>query len=86
MLTVDDVQVPVQVEFGEFTPCEGPQWGGLLRDVPKGLAAAMCQGAEARLYVPGGQECTVYPAGLPRTVTNERVLLPFLGEGPIPAG
>lgn len=46
----------------------------------------MCQGTDARLYVPGGQECTVYPAGMPRTDANERVLVPFLGEGPIPAG
>ncbi|WP_160159918.1 hypothetical protein [Streptomyces sp. SLBN-31] len=53
--------------------------------MPRWLAAAMCQGENARLRLPGGQERTVYPAGMPRTDAHERMLVPFLGEGTPPA-
>jgi hypothetical protein len=83
VLTVGEALV--EVDFGELTPTDGPQWGGLLHDVPRELAAAMCQGADARLLFDDGQERTVHPAALPRMDAYQRALVPFLGEGPLPA-
>jgi hypothetical protein len=46
VLLVGNAQIPVEAELGELTPVEMPQWGGLLRDEPKRLAAAMRSGQE----------------------------------------
>ncbi|MEU0119041.1 hypothetical protein ABZ137_36540 [Streptomyces bobili] len=79
-------QIPLYAELGELTPAEVPQWGGLLRGVPEGLAAAMQPGQEARLRWPDGQERRVRLGGESLVDDQGRLIVAFLGEGPPPAG
>ncbi|MFJ9729583.1 hypothetical protein ACIRP3_43380 [Streptomyces sp. NPDC101209] len=84
LLIVGEVQMPVEVELAELASAGDLEWGGLLRDVPEGIAAAICRGEDARLHLPDGQEHQVHPAGTPRKDTEKRLLVPFLGEGTTP--
>lgn len=86
VLVVGDEQVPVEAELGELTPDGSGQWGGFLRGVPVRLATAVHQGQDARLRLPDGQERGLRPAGVPRMDSQGRLVVPFLGEGTIPAG
>ncbi|MFJ9729575.1 hypothetical protein ACIRP3_43335 [Streptomyces sp. NPDC101209] len=78
-------QVVVEAELGELMPADGPWWGGFLRGVPVRLAAVLRQGVHAQLCLAEGCEHLVGPAGVPVLDRLGRLVVPFLGEGLVPA-
>jgi hypothetical protein len=90
LLRVGEKEAEVVAWLGELAGGGRPQWGGILRAVPTGLAAALHQGDDVWIrLLPGGEERRIRP-GVSKIWDKERddqerdeVL--FLGEGTFPS-
>ncbi|MGI5380875.1 hypothetical protein ACQEV2_43560 [Streptomyces sp. CA-251387] len=85
LLVVGDEEIEVEAWLGVFTEGGWPQWGGILRDVPARLTAAVHHGDDVRIHLlPGGHERRIH-AVVPIVEDQGLVEVLFLGTGAVPA-
>ncbi|MFB7245617.1 hypothetical protein CW362_09850 [Streptomyces populi] len=77
-LLVGDRRIVVEVDLGLFLPDTG-LWGGVLRNIPRGLASSV-RDVEARLQLQTGQARRIRLLAGPDDETS----VPFIGEGSAP--
>jgi hypothetical protein len=87
LLRVGAEEVDVEAWLGVFTEGQWPQWGGILRDVPVRLAAAVHHGDDVRIRLPGGQERRIHAVvpSVENLEDQERIEVLFFGEGSVPS-